>query len=100
MKFVVKLGGAGDILSPPYTTAGGFLVSTATNGWELAQPFDAGPNTDLSAEGPPAFGNLRFRHMNNTEGNFLFCDLHVEAKHYHGELTSELNLTNFLVNPP
>jgi prepilin-type processing-associated H-X9-DG protein/prepilin-type N-terminal cleavage/methylation domain-containing protein len=42
---------------------------------------DPGPNLDGTDSGFPA-GDIRFRHMNNTMGNGLFADGHVESFHY------------------
>ncbi len=57
-----------------------FNNANADNG----SPLDIGPNTDTANN--MAFlwanctnGQIRFRHMNNKAGNFLFCDGHVES---------------------
>jgi prepilin-type N-terminal cleavage/methylation domain-containing protein/prepilin-type processing-associated H-X9-DG protein len=53
-------------------------------------PIDAGNNKDwfgiVTATVTTAsnISNIRFRHMNNTVANCLFCDGHVESKHYSG----------------
>jgi prepilin-type N-terminal cleavage/methylation domain-containing protein/prepilin-type processing-associated H-X9-DG protein len=53
-------------------------------------PIDAGNNKDWMGIETAAvttasnISNIRFRHMNNTVANCLFCDGHVESKHYFG----------------
>ncbi len=62
---------------------------------DLSKSIDGGTNKDFINSGSfPTSGqlttasnnisNIRWRHMNNTVANFLFCDGHVEAKHYLG----------------
>jgi prepilin-type N-terminal cleavage/methylation domain-containing protein/prepilin-type processing-associated H-X9-DG protein len=54
---------------------------------------DVGPNN--------ACGNdMRFRHINNTQANALFCDGHVEAFHYKhpGNGGSDLQYKNFILD--
>jgi len=55
-----------------------------------ALPIDGGTNMDYFGPSLPTasaannVSNIRFRHMNNTVGNFLFCDGHIESRHYYG----------------
>ncbi len=64
---------------------------------------DAGSNKDfmgpsLSATPSPSANlcNIRFRHMNNTVANCLFCDGHVESKHYIGVKNGVANVCDIL----
>lgn len=64
-------------------------------------PLDIGPNQDTANNIGYLWwdctnGQVRFRHMNNTAGNFLFCDGHVEA-HYVGKKNSYGNFTTDLL---
>ena len=85
----------------------GGLLSYCQNTWP--QGPDAGMNKDYgtyiqmeSDTGPDnAFGNdMRFRHMNNTLANALFCDGHVESFHWKrpGSGGTDLQFKNFILD--
>ena len=83
-------------------SGGGYLI-TAMSGYALTQPINVGPNVDIFDYGsnyPYSWGNMRFRHMNNSEGNFLFCDMHVEGLRLKSRTSSDLKLNNFTVDAP
>jgi prepilin-type N-terminal cleavage/methylation domain-containing protein/prepilin-type processing-associated H-X9-DG protein len=61
------------------------------------QPFNAGTNTD-SIGYSGNWAQMRFRHLNNHSGNFLFVDGHVESRRYNSQFKSEIKLQNFLVD--
>jgi prepilin-type processing-associated H-X9-DG protein len=85
----------------------GGLLPYCENTWP--QGPDAGMNKDYgtynameSDTGPNgAFGNdMRFRHMNNTLANALFCDGHVESFHWKrpGSGGTDMQFKNFILD--
>lgn len=90
-------------------SGGGYLVASVTTNYFISH-FTPGNNVDCMdsttyGAPPPATecfagSNFRFRHLNNTSGNFLFCDMHVESRKYTSPTQSEISLTNFLIDPP
>jgi prepilin-type processing-associated H-X9-DG protein len=69
-----------------YSTANGMLPNFPPNSNVDIGYTSAATNTrfnfdppQLSNTAPPNWGNLRFRHMNNTSANVLFVDGHVES---------------------
>ena len=76
----------------------GYLLSGLTNQYTITH-FDPGTNQDCFANNFQA-SNMRFRHLNNTAGNFLFADLHVQTMRYYSQTKCEVGLQNFLVGFP
>ena len=76
------------------TVAQTYLLHDLGTSSDNGDPMDPGPNKDcagMDATALPAwstaspwqpFGQPRWRHMGNTVCNFLFCDDHVESRHY------------------
>ncbi len=74
-------------------------IAAMNNGTSI----DAGTNQDymgpdLSATpGPTAnLCNIRFRHMRDKVANCLFCDGHVESRHYYGSKNGVANVCDIL----
>ncbi len=98
-------GAAGAGPTSPTTTppASFYLYSAAVdNGISI----DGGYNTDTTSGSPDPrasqknnLGNIRWRHMNNTVANILFCDGHVESRAFKTRYNTELLGKNINVNP-
>jgi prepilin-type processing-associated H-X9-DG protein/prepilin-type N-terminal cleavage/methylation domain-containing protein len=98
-------GAAGSGPTSPSTSppASFYLYSLAVdNGISI----DGGYNTDdMTGNVNPTpsakdnLGNLRWRHMNNSVANFLFCDGHVESRVFKTRYSTELLGKNINVNP-
>ncbi len=73
-----------------------FLL-TGTNSWGSQQPFNGGPNTD-SQGWTGNWGNIRWRHFENTSANFLFVDGHAASVWYHSQFDTGLTQANVQVN--
>jgi prepilin-type processing-associated H-X9-DG protein len=98
-------GAAGAGPTSPTTTppASFYLYNLAVdNGISI----DGGYNTDNTTGSPDPrpsqknnYGNIRWRHMNNSVANCLFCDGHVEPRAFKTRYNTELLGKNINVNP-
>jgi len=66
---------------PPSPIKADYLLATNVNN-DNGAPVETGVNTDVSDTLTNVYGSngqIRFRHLNNTGANFLYCDFHVES---------------------
>jgi prepilin-type N-terminal cleavage/methylation domain-containing protein/prepilin-type processing-associated H-X9-DG protein len=93
----------GNYCQDQWFTGLNYVYSTYPNGPDAGLNKDYGSYGDMESDTGPynALGNdIRFRHMNNTQANALFCDGHVDSFHFKhpGNGGSDLQYKNFMLD--
>ena len=92
------------INSNPFAVPTKTFLTTYNGANDLGLSVDGGPNTDSpndpAAGAPFAWANIRWRHSNNTMGNFLYADMHAGSLRYNKRDSTDLKRRNICVPVP